>query len=539
MLWEKESKKENALFTDLYALNGGEARLLANSRRLGNKPQRPVKNDDESLQKRMDGNKHFGQGQWLDALEFYNESLCLAKKGSENISLAYANRSACFFKMRRHEECLNDIELAKKAGYPDSLMHKIDQRKIDCLKGIEKGDSLSESCRTKLSLEPDEKFPCMANALKIERGDDGEYSVVAVKDIDIGETVVVEKVFHLYLYELQAQKCNICLKSYTNLVPCDRCSAAMFCSDECRTNELHSYECGLVYSSQDSQLNGTMMNDARGVLKAINMFSTVDELMDFVNQTIQSDSKELPDSLSDDKSKYRAFLKLPINEGLSLDPNQFVCLIFEISKLLQKIPKIDSMFNTKKYRRFLMHLIGCHIQIVENNSVQGCVRRKGQMVTCYNHIGLIEKYFKHSCAPNVVTCEGDGNHVFITVRSIKKGEQLSFPYFMFLLDSKEKRQQILWERKKMVCRCTRCEGVSVSSAQYQQLASDKNYQHIALNFSPNVLNDMSKVQAMTERCATFLKKYEQMPWCDPIGTVVHAYIYLILRNRPLTLPTSA
>lgn len=240
---------------------------------------------------------------------------------------------------------------------------------------------------------------------------------------------------------------------------------------------------------------------------------------------------------------YRAFLKLPINDGI-IDSEQFVCLIFEINKLLQKIPKIDSMFNTKKYRRFLMHLIGQHIQIVENNSVQGCVRsmsgsNKGQMVTWYNHIGLIEKYFKHSCAPNVVTGEGDGNHVFITVRPIKKGEQLSFSYFMFLLDSKEKRQQILWERKRMNCRCTRCQGVSASSAQRQQLASDKNYQHIALNFSPMDLNDMTKVKAMTERCVTFLKKYNQITWCDEIGTIVQAYIYLLLRQRPLTLPTNA
>lgn len=265
MLWKKESKKENAVFTDLFALNG-EARLLENSRRLRGKPRKPVKNDDESLQKRKEGNRYFGLGQWVEALECYNDSLCLAKKGSENISLAYANRSACFLKMRHYDECLGDIELAKKAGYPDTLMKKLDQRKIDCLKAMENGDSLSESRQTKLSLEADDKFPCMAKALKIERGNDGEYSCVACEDIDIGQTVVVEKVFHLYLCELHAQKCSICLKGYTNLVPCDRCSAAMFCTDECQKNMLHSYECGLVHS-ENSQFNGSIMNDARGVLK--------------------------------------------------------------------------------------------------------------------------------------------------------------------------------------------------------------------------------------------------------------------------------
>lgn len=534
MLWKKESKKENAVFIDLFALNG-EAQLLANSRRLRGKPQKPIKNDEESLQKRKEGNKYFGLGRWVDALESYNESLCLAKKGSENISLAYANRSACFLKMRHYDECLSDIELAKKAGYPDQLMEKLNQRKIDCLKSMENGDSLSGSRTTKLSLEPDDKFPCMANVLKIERGNDGKYSCVAREDIDIGQTVVVEKVFHVYLHELYAQKCTICLKGYTNLVPCERCSAAMFCSDECSSHLLHSFECGLVHS-EDNQLNGSIMNDARSVLRAINMFSTVDELMDFVEQTIQSDPNELPDLLSDDKSKYRAFLKLPINNRM-LGREEQVAIIFEVYNVLQKIPKIDSMFKTRKDRRFLMHLVGHHIQIVETNSIRGSVTVTGQSVTCYSLIPLMEKYFKHSCAPNVVTAEGEGNHVFITVRPIKKGEQLSFSHFMFLLDSKERRQQILWERLKLDCNCIRCQGISVATmAQRRVMASDENYQDIALSFSPMVLNDKNKKQAMTDKCAALLKKWDRKPWCDEIGTVITAYIYLLLHNKPLTMP---
>lgn len=157
----------------------------------------------------------------------------------------------------------------------------------------------------------------------------------------------------------------------------------------------------------------------------------------------------------------------------------------------------------------------------------------------YNHIGLIERYFKHSCAPNVVTSENDGNRVFITVRPIKKGDQLTFSYFMFLLDSKEKRQQILWERKKMSCRCTRCQGVSASLTQSKQLAMDANYQEVALNFSPMILNNTQKVRDLTEKCVTFLKKYDQTPWCNEIGTVVTAYIYLLLSQKPLTMPATA
>lgn len=268
------------------------------------------------------------------------------------------------------------------------------------------------------------------------------------------------------------------------------------------------------------------------------MFSTVDELMGFVKQTIESDPKELPDSLCDDKSMYQAFLKLPINAAL-LGPQELVVIIYEVYNMLLKIPKIDAMFKSRKDRRFMMHLIGHHVQIVQNNSVQGSVTIRGQQVKCYNHISLMEKYIQHSCAPNMISCEGDGNHVFITVRPIKKGEQLTFPYYMFLLEPKEVRQQILWERKKMVCRCSRCLGLTASKAQQKQLTMDPNYQDIALEFSLTILNDTKKSQELADKCATFLKKWHDIAWCNAIGTVMISYIYLLLRNKPLTLPTDS
>ncbi|XP_055302503.1 uncharacterized protein LOC129568532 [Sitodiplosis mosellana] len=545
MLWQKESNKANALYADLFALSGGEARLKLMTRNLRaqTKPgQKPIKNDSISLQKRKEGNEHFGQSRWVDALELYNESICHAQPGSKNISLAYANRAACFLKMKRLDECLRDIELAKEAGYPAELMPKLDQRKIDCLKEIKEGRSRSEHFRTKLDFEPNEKFPCMANVVDIERDADGDYSVVAKADIDIGQTIVVEKVFLVYLFELKAQKCNICLKGYTNLIPCEKCAIAMFCSDKCRHNPLHDYECGLVYST-NSQLNGSLMNDVRGILLAINMFSTADELEEFVEETIKSNPTCLPDSLSNQKSQYEAFLKLPINESM-ISPDQMMCLTYEVYNQLLNMPKVDAFFRTKKLRRFLMHLVFYHIQILENNSVQGSVKllsgmNQGRLVTCYNPTGLIEKYFRHSCAPNVVTAEGDGNHIFMTIRPIKKGDRLTFSCFMFLVESKDKRQKILWERRKMICSCTRCKGVAATSEERRQFLFDPDFQSIVLTKLPLDHSNTEQIQKVTDKCVNFLKKYDRTEWCDEIGAVVHIYIHLLLSNKPLTLPLSA
>lgn len=549
MLWQKESNRKNAFYTDLTKQMGIEGKL--NMRkflelRAQNNPQALAKNDQIALQKREKGNQHFRQGEFLYALESYNESICFAESKSKNLSLGYANRAATFLKMKQYNECLVDIALAKNSGYPKDLMPKLNQRYDDCLKGISEGTQY-ERHHAQLDFEPDEKFPCMANVLKIERNDDGEYVMVAKEDIDIGKTIVLEKIFLKYLSAERAQKCNICLKSYTNLFPCDKCSAAMFCSDECFAHFLHEYECGAVAYTENSALNGSVMNDVRSILLAINMFATIDDLIAFVEETINRDPNELPDSLLDAKSQYRAFLKLTINDYM-LSKDQVICIMSDVYMQLMKMPKIEGMFKSKKHRQFLMHLIGHHIKIIEYNSVQGFIEKSEGKIECYNHTVLIEKYVKHSCAPNVVTCEGHGNHVFVTIRPVKKGDHINFSFFNFLLYPNVERQLKLWERKRITCQCIRCEGISPSVQQRRRMAVDPDYIGITTHF-PDTYSELLQIffdkenepfsnVVLAEKCISFLRKYKEVPWCREIGQVVEIYIWLYLNGKSLTRPTN-
>lgn len=97
------------------------------------------------------------------------------------------------------------------------------------------------------------------------------------------------------------------------------------------------YECGLAYST-NSEVNGPVMHDVRGILVAINMFPTVDEFMKFVEETLELHPKRLPDSLTDQKSQYEVFLELPINEAM-INPNQMICCVYAVYKLLYSKPK--------------------------------------------------------------------------------------------------------------------------------------------------------------------------------------------------------
>lgn len=249
MLWEKETKKGNALYVDLInADHRLEYMMLDSMLSINDKPV-AKKCNSVSLQKRQEGNAYYKAGDWCKAMEKYNESLCFAEKHSPNISLAYANRSLVFRQMKIYEKCLKDIEMAKKAGYPANLMTKLNQRKDECLGFIER-DGHDQEFDVKLSFDPDKKFPCMANVLKVEEDRNGKTTVVAKEDIDIGQVLVVEKSFISILFNGFEMKCNICLKSLTNLVPCDTCTDAMFCSAECQKSVIHQHECGNLLKLQ-------------------------------------------------------------------------------------------------------------------------------------------------------------------------------------------------------------------------------------------------------------------------------------------------
>ncbi|XP_055298561.1 SET and MYND domain-containing protein DDB_G0273589-like [Sitodiplosis mosellana] len=520
MLWKKESNSPNTLYEDLF--DRKTIAMVDKMFPMSNRNPVPRKNDVISLQKRKEGNRSFANGKWAEAIEKYNESLCFATTASEHISLAYANRASCFLHLKLYNECLIDIDLARKAGYPERLMPKLDQREGDCLKGRDDSIPLNEF-NQKLSFEPDEKIPCMANVLKIEKNDAGKLSMVAKDNIDVGQTIILGKPFCVYLYSRFAWKCNICLKDNTNLVSCKKCTNVMFCSDECQSNDLHNHECGLKFID-DGQQNAQYLNEIRVLLLAINIFhSNIDELMSFVEQTVKSEPpREVPMSLADDQSKYRAFLKFPISAQFARRPD-FLLLVYSIYKACQTIPYIAAKFSSLKHRRFLMHLIAHHIQITNFNSYQ-VNNQKTHGVDFYHQIGLMTKYFRHSCAPNVLMTERDGISIYTAIRSIKKGDELFISYFKFLGLPKHVRQQELWNQVHIKCNCSRCMGAAASSDQRQQLATDPDFPLIlssASNLSPYA---SQKIEDTIEKCIAFLTKYGQIKWCDEIGEAVDAYI---------------
>lgn len=526
MLWKKESRKPDAVYTDIFAGGGIPAITKMFKADMKVDKSKLRKNNIISLEKQKAGNVQFGKSNWKLAMELYNESLCYAEKGSENIGISYGSRAKCFFELKLYNECLKDIDLAKKAGYPAQLMIKLQQLETKCRKSIQQGHGRIIEHAAKLSFEANEKFPCLANALKVQRDVDGEYSVIAKEDLNVGQTIVVEdtlKVIHLGYGE----RCNICMKSLVNLIPCEKCTMAMFCSAECHDHFFHEYECGIKLSEMNTHLNGTTMRNIRGILSAIHMFSSLDELMDFVDETIKSGRNELPDSLLDQRSKYQVFLKLPT--GTLFSNQELVSIAISQFNAFMKYPKIGAMFNTPKYRRFLMHLVAQHILIGENNTKVFQRMTKQGATDFYTAFGVMARYFKHSCAPNVDSTFDDvANEVYIVVRPVKRGEEVLISWLPFPMGCPtEQRKQMLRQQKSFNCDCLRCIGVEANEVFRHRINEhDTEFRSIvSLYFE---LHDKRyydpKSRQLMQKCIAFLQKHGELDWCEEIEKVILALV---------------
>lgn len=357
-MWQKESKHKNAFYVNICGSGMKVDEIYKNVRAEINAHKKMTelysKSDYTAVKKRKYGKLLFNVREWQEAIDLFNESLCFAEKGSQNIGIAYANRSACFFNLKMFDKCLIDIDLAIENNYPKHLVWQLEKRKQICLQYCANETPAQEYTLT-LDFGANERFMGLSSAVKIQKDADNLPSVVASQNIDVGQIVGIDEAFTKTSYTIYGWKCNICLRSSPNLVPCKKCTTAMFCS-ECVDNNLHKYECGMK-TSLYSEYNNNLMQELRTFFVAMDLFATADEMMEFVEQTLATDPCEIPKSLSDQRSRYRSFLKLPKNGIVCLDEHVH-SVIFCVYKILLEIPKVSEKYAmSRALYAFAIHQI--------------------------------------------------------------------------------------------------------------------------------------------------------------------------------------
>lgn len=510
MLWEKEINCD--LYIDLFENIDYPLHLGRLKRK---------KSNADALVARMAGNEKFKDGDFHGAMAKYNQSICFAENGSEYLSIAYGNRSSCFEKLKMFSFCLIDIQLAKDSNYPQRLMHKLDARKHKCILEMQSEESVPN--QPILSFPADEDLQCMANVLRIDVNDEYRRLITAMKDIYIGDTILIEE-YYVHLVVGENIKCSNCGKKNVNFVPCHKCGGAMFCSELCSKNSFHSIECEILFDLDIcSDGNFFPVYVLRSLIIGLSAFSSTSEMMKFVENCRAGDSHEIPQSTSTAISKYRAFFKLS-----SFLPDQLSDQYLEHRKMAFfvyhsiKSSSLGVKFQSKFHHRFLAHLIMHHIFILRTNSFGGFESPTMNFGESMNSaetdndyeqsLLLITSYFNHSCCPNVATFRKNNLSICKAILPIRKGEQLFISY----VDEDEDeyktevgRQLFLQNSFGFKCKCSICErGILKNTFTLQDdiafVNVVKGLKELEKKF------DLSTVSEITKNCKRFLTKFPKM-----------------------------
>lgn len=195
-----------------------------------------LKSNEKSNALRTNGNELYSKRKFFDSMLMYNKSLCFAEPGTENVGLAYANRSAVYLEIKLYEKCLKNIALAKANNYPEKNLEILNQREEKCKKSlrVNKEKSIHPWSFFKLSHTAHKKLPFIVECLELKTNERFGRHVITNRALKVGEIISIEIPFCSVLlseskiHEIPDsnihQRCSNCLKENAlDLMPCSFC----------------------------------------------------------------------------------------------------------------------------------------------------------------------------------------------------------------------------------------------------------------------------------------------------------------------------
>jgi SET and MYND domain-containing protein 4 len=186
-----------------------------------------IKSDIRSNSAKSNANIEFFKGNFLGALIGYNRGLCRAATNLQK-SILYGNRSAVYFEVKKYDLCIENIQLARKYGYPADKLDKLMIREEKCRKLIESDvDEKQDDIWNffKLSHKSHEKIPFIIDGIDVQSSK--KYGRYLITNIDLmpGDIIAIEEPFVKHLYREFTHRCAACLKqNHLNLIPCNGCT---------------------------------------------------------------------------------------------------------------------------------------------------------------------------------------------------------------------------------------------------------------------------------------------------------------------------
>lgn len=448
MLWKKQESPNSSSYIDIFAAINPDVPLTKlymakyeemSARDYENRASRfeYQKNEFLATSRREAGKKLYAERKYVEAMQEFNITLLSAPRWSDEIGLAYANRSACFFQLNMFQECLADIKMAKRSNYPVHLMNKLDARasKCEALKGANVKSVLFSPCKPSLSFEEHDKFAGVANCLEIRKNDEFGRHVVATSDLKIGQTILIEQPFSIVPQKCCGNyfdRCFHCFGKLKNFITCENCITGFYCNEDCMRNDFHETGCNIGNISCKNKFGLVV----KTFINIIDAFPDVDVLMSTVDGLLKGD--DLADGLTAAQNDFCALFQLTLNHHKYSD-QQSKDLRSESTAAYMAITPFacfKEKFVTTEHRCFAQHLVLHLFHIAEHAIDLHEDTREDDTMTlaefCSHHYATamyaFGSYINHSCIPNICWFFVDNRLICKVIRPIKKGEQVFRSY---------------------------------------------------------------------------------------------------------------
>ncbi|XP_039429261.1 SET and MYND domain-containing protein 4-like [Culex pipiens pallens] len=419
-----------------------------------------VKKSKTAAECRQAGNQRFTVKRWHSALLNYNEGLCFAEPGSEELGLAYANRSAVYFEQGDYELALHNIDLAKRHNYPERLMAKLLDREAECKRKIENGQSkgIVPALRMGINVEVNPKIPFLAKGIGMKQYPGLGRGLIALKDFQPGDVILDEKpelCAVSFNNNFSYHYCFHCGSEFqTSLIPCPKCTNHMYCSESCLETDwkqAHRFECAVAMKLFNISLTSVSYGRLIGRLFFYGLTAfgdNVQQMMTWCEQNYDTGSDPLQIDFSTERDPLKIFKAL---HSTKVKPNaqfehDFKLITACYYQIYLKSPQVQAIFRKRAHRNFMLRCL--HHYALVTWTLQSDTPRPPGVST----ISPITSLLNHSCDPNALTVIHSGRIVTVILRPVREGAQIFTSYGRRWWDPKLAD----YELSSFACQCVVC-----------------------------------------------------------------------------------
>lgn len=303
------------------------------------------------------------------------------------------------------------------------------------------------------------------NALTVGYSKESGRGVYANRDIDVGETLIIEKPYtSTVLSTLKNTYCHHCCSRVIAPVPCLSCSGVLFCWDQCRTEawkSYHMYECDVLHKVWKADI-GLGHLALKMVLKA-----GFEKLGSFSETEDDKEVKQIDLNAGYDTEDYES-VHLLVNHATDRTVESLLKYSLQAYFLMKCVKQTRFLGDEKGIAEQQQLSVGAHLMrnlmmlpcnahecsellYKEDNLPESVTVEVGSAI--YPFLSLIN----HSCDPNVVRHSYKNICVVRAIRNISKGTELLDNYgALCALTPTTERRQKLELQYFFTCHCEAC-----------------------------------------------------------------------------------